>query len=446
VTRPLALFAAQTLAVVSILASLLVLAGRHPLRLDLSPNRSLTLSPHTRQVLKRLHDDVHATAFTSGQEQAIRQQIADLLRLYADAQPRLTTRMLDLDRSPGEAERLGISNYNVVVLESDGRHERVDPVTEENLTAGLLAVTGRETVIAYVVQGHGEPDVRDFDQRSGAGDAAAALTSDGFDVRPLAGAARIPPDAGLVILAGSTRELQPAEVAALDAYVRDGGRLLVLVDSDAPRSVLGLLDRYGIQPGNDVVVDEQAKLFGADGLSARVADLNEKLVPDRPVASALLPLAQSLRLEERPGTDAEYLAVTDETTWADVRGRPSGTERVFRAGTDRVGPLPVGAVVGVPAEGREGRLVAIGNSHFASNFQLGVLGNRDLLLVAAEVAARGNAALTAPRRRPTSAGPFSTLALTSREARAVFWAACVVPAVLLAGGAMIVALRRRRTA
>ena len=360
--RALALFVAQTLAVVSILASLLVLAGRHPLRVDLSPDRSLTLSPHTRQVLGGLHAEVRATAFTSNQEQAIRQQIADLLHLYDDAQPLITTRMLDLDRSPGEAERLTVSNYNVVVLESDGRRERIDPVTEENLTAGLLAVAGRSTIVAYVVQGHGEPNVRDIEERAGLGDAAAALTSDGFDVRPLPGAARIPPDAGLVVLAGPTHELQPAEVDALDGYVRGGGRLLVLVDTDAPRSVLGLLDRFGVTVGKDVVVDQDAKLFGADGLSARVAYLNEKLVPDRPAASALLPLAQSIRLEERPGMDAEYLAVTDETTWADVGGRPDGAERVFRAGTDRVGPLPVGALVRVPADGREGRLVAIGDS------------------------------------------------------------------------------------
>jgi hypothetical protein len=444
--RALALFAAQTLAVVSILASLLVLAGRHPLRIDLSADRSLTLSPHTLQVLGELHGEVHATAFTANQEQAIRQQIADLLRLYGDAQPLVTTRMLDLDRSPGEAERLGVSNYNVVILESDGRRERIDPVTEENLTAGLLGVTGRSTIVAYVVQGHGEPDVRDIDQRSGSGDAAAALASDGFDVRPLPGAARIPPDAGLVILAGPTRELQPAEVDALDGYVRGGGRLLVLVDTDAPRSVLDLLGRFGVEPGKDVVVDQHAKLFGADGLSARVAYLNEKLVSDRPAASALLPLAQSIRLEERPGMEAEYLAVTDETTWADVGGRPHGTERVFRAGTDRVGPLPVGAVVRVPAADREGRLVAVGDSRFASNFQLGVLGNRDLLLVAAEVAARGDQAIPAARRRPTSAGPFSTLALTAREARTIFWAACVLPAMLLGTAAAFIALRRSRTA
>ena len=39
--RPIALVAAQILAVASILASLLVLAGRHPMRIDLSPDSSL---------------------------------------------------------------------------------------------------------------------------------------------------------------------------------------------------------------------------------------------------------------------------------------------------------------------------------------------------------------------------------------------------------------------
>jgi len=447
VIRPIALLVAQTLAVASILASLLVLAGRHPVRFDLTPDRGLTLSPHTRQVLSRLRGPVVATAFTSGQDQGTRKQIADLLALYADVQPALTVRLLDLDRSPGEAERLGVSNYNVLVLESDGRRERIDPVNEDTVTEGLLAVGGRKTAIAYIVQGHGEPDVHDGDGRAGGAAAATALAGDGFDVRPLSGAARIPEDAGLVVLAGPTHELAPAEVDALDAWVRGGGRLLVLADPGTPKSVAGLLERFGVILERDVVVDEGARLFGADGLSARIAHWNPKLVPDAPASSALLPLAQSIRLEERPGIDAQYLAVTDETTWADTGNRADGTPRTFRTGMDLAGPLPVGVLARVPgAGGREGRLVVIGDAGFSSNLHLGVLGNRDLLLVAAEMAARAQDAMTAARRQPRTSGPFSTLVLTAREARVVFWAACGLPAALFAVGALVVAVRRRQTA
>ena len=90
--------------------------------------------------------------------------------------------------------------------------------------------------------------------------------------------------------------------------------------------------------------------------------------------------------------------------------------------------------------------MVIGDADFASNFQLGFLGNRDLLFIATEVTARAQDALTAPRHQPNSSGPFSTLVLTAREARAVFWAACVAPAALLALGAFAVALHRRRAA
>ena len=90
--------------------------------------------------------------------------------------------------------------------------------------------------------------------------------------------------------------------------------------------------------------------------------------------------------------------------------------------------------------------MVIGDAGFSSNLHLGVLGNRDLLLVAAEMAARAQDAMTAARRQPRTSGPFSTLVLTAREARAVFWAACGVPAALFAVGAVVVALRRRRTA
>jgi hypothetical protein len=447
VIRSLALFAAQAFAVVSILASLLVLAGRHPVRFDLTPERSLTLSPHTRQVLARVREPVTATAFTSGQEQGIRREIEDLLALYRDAQALFTPRVLDLDRSPGEAERLGVSNYNVVVLESGRRRERVDPVNEETLTGALLAVAGRPDAVAYVLQGHGEPDVRDTAQRRGGGDAAAALAGDGFEVRALPGAARIPADAGLVVLSGASRDLQPAELDALETYVRGGGRLVVLADPDGPRSVAALLHRFGVVANDDVVVDEQAALFGADGLSARVAEVNEQLVPERPAAGALLPVAQTFRLEARPGMDAKYLAVTDDTTWADEGGRPVATPRSFRPEVDRAGPLPVAAFVRVAApDGHEGRLVAIGDADFATNLHLAVLGNRDLLLVAAEVAARAQDALTASRRRPGVSGPFSTLALTAPEARGIFWAACVAPAAVLALSALVVALRRSRSA
>ncbi len=438
----------QTLLVAAILGCLMVVVMRHPWRLDMTLEQRFTLSPHTLEVLGRLHAPVDVTVFYSSQEGELRREMADLLGLYEDAAPSMTVRLLDLDRSPGAAERLGVSNYNVAVIESRGeggaRRERVDLVNEDMLTAALLKVAGVPSTIAYFVQGHGERDPNDEDERRGAGDAAAALTADGFVVRTLRGAAGIPDDAGLVVLAGPSRDFATAEIDALDAWVRRGGRLLVLTDPGTPASLVELLGRFGIEPGADIVVDEEARLFGTDGLSARIALLNQAMVPTAPAADALLPLAQSLRLVDREGVDGDYLAITSDRTWADVDRRALKDEPpIFRQGTDRRGPLPVAVVVHVAApDGRQGRIGVVGDADFAGNLHLNLLGNRDLLVTVAELVSRDDA-LTAPRRQGPARGTFSGLALTERDSRIVFWTGVVLPGTVFALVALVAARRRR---
>lgn len=443
--RAVVLLVVQTLTLLAILACVLWLAVRNPWRLDLTPERSFTLSPYTHDVLDRLQAPVDITVFYSSQEGAIRRAMSDLLALYRDASSRIRLHMLDLDRSPGAAERLGVSDYNVAVIEapraSGIRRQQIDLVTEDNVTAALLEVAGMPTLTAWFVEGHGEHDVRDTDDRRGAGEAARALAAEGFEVKSLTGAAQIPPDADLVVLAGATRALGAPEVDALTTFVKDGGHLLVLADPNSPPSVDALLQRFGVELGNDLVVDDQARLFGTDGLAARVAYLNQQLIPREPAAEAMLPLAQSLRLTDVPGMRAEYLAVTGEQTWADVDKRTGGGVAPFRPGTDRRGPLPVGAVVTVErGDAPPGRLVVLGDADFMTNLHLGVLGNRDLLGLLASLAARDQL-VTAERRRPAAQGVFSGLALTAREARLVFWVAVAGPALLFVLGG-IVAVRR----
>lgn len=451
-TRPVALLVLQAAVVLAILACVLVLVARSSWRLDLTPERRFTLSPHTREVLHRLEGKgrISVTAFYSAQEAVIRREMADLLALLTDAAPWLEVRLLDLDRSPGAAERLGVRNYNVAVVEAPGRdgavrREQVTLVNEETLTAALLEAAGMPTLPTYFLLGHGERDPRDEEGRDGAGDAARALELDGFDVRTLSGAAAVPDDAALVVVAGATRDLRPPEVNALSAFVRGGGRLLVLTDPGTPASVERLLAGFGIEPGNDVVVDVQARLFGTDGLAARIAYLNQQVVPELPEVQALLPVAQTLRLVETPGVRADYLAVTSEGTWADVDRRALGGEiPELRRGVDRSGPLPVAALARVPADdGLEGRVMAVGDADFVSNLHLGVLGNRDLLLLLAELTARDRA-IAAPRRPPTPQGRFSALFLTAREAQLVFWLAVAGPGTAFALAAVAAARRRRR--
>jgi ABC-type uncharacterized transport system involved in gliding motility auxiliary subunit len=450
-TRPALLLAVQTLAVSTILGCVVALATLHPIRLDLTPERQFTLSPYTREVLARLTTPVRVTVFYSTQADALRREMAELLARYREARPDTTIRHLDLDRNPGEARRLGVSTYNTAAVEAGDRRVLVELVTEENVTGALLAVAGTPPVPTYFVIGHGEYDPRDTDERRGASEAARALASEGFVVRVLEGAAVIPDDAGLVVLAGPRRELGAAEVDALAGWTARGGALLVLADPDAPAAVGRLLGRFGIELARDVVIDDQARLFGTDGLSARTAYVNQNVLPGATHVQALLPEAQSVRLVDTPGVRAEYLAITAETTWADVDRRSAG-EAAFRSGQDRRGPLPVAAVAFVTAAAggdgsprrREGTIGVVGDADFVTNLHLNVLGNRDLFLATAGLLGRADP-LAAARPSGPQGGTFSSLTLTATQARVILWGGSIAPAIGLAAVAGLLA-RRRRTA
>jgi gliding motility-associatede transport system auxiliary component len=441
--RPALVVAVQVAVVVAILACVLTLSVLHPRRLDLTPEHHFTLSAYTRDIIARLRDDVRISLFYSSQAGPLRHEMTDLLGLYREAQPRIDVHVYDLDRNPGIAKRLGVGAYNTAVVEAGERREQVEVVTEDGVTAALLRVAGTPPVATYFVVGHGERDPRDDDPRTGASDLARALASEGFEVEALEGAAELPADAGLVVLAGPTRDLRPPEVDALAAYVTGGGNLLVLADPDTPAGVAALVRRFGVEVARDLVVDERGRLFGTDGRSARVAYLNEGLVAEPPDVRALLPEAQSLRLLDAPGVRADYLAMTAESSWADVDRRAPDSAPTFRPGRDHQGPLPVAVFARVTAPGgREGRLVVIGDADFVSNLHLNVLGNRDLLLTAAELVARADP-LAASRPAAAPGGTFSPLTLTAREARLVFWGVVVAPTFALAAVALGLARRRR---
>ena len=110
--------------VTGVLACVVLIAHRHVWRLDLTPEKRFTLSPHSKEALARLDHDVTVTAFYSSQDPGMRQDLGDLLSLYAEESSRVRTRILDLDRSPGAARQLGVRTYNTAIVTAGDRHER----------------------------------------------------------------------------------------------------------------------------------------------------------------------------------------------------------------------------------------------------------------------------------------------------------------------------------
>lgn len=421
------------------------LAGRYGARLDLSAERSFSLSRATEEILGRLPREVRATVFYNGADSGRRRELADLFDRFQSASPRFRYRLLDLDRSPGAAGRYGISAYDTGVLETGESLAPLPSLGEAEIGGALLQLLGRTPGPVCFVTGHGGHDPRDRVARGGYGRIAAALEQAHAAVRVVD---RLPPGECRVAVLAGPQDLSPDEAAALAAQVRRGAGVLLLVDPPVPETVRAFVRGFGIG-AQGVVVDERHRAVAAEGYLVRVPNFDRDTFRNRVDDAALFSLATAVP----PAPDApdavrvKVLAMSGDSAWSTAGNDPPPPEPpAFGDGADRRGPVPLAAMArpaGVSDSAPAGALIVVGDSDFAANAHVDRGANAQLftaavaaLAEAPEIAAiRGDAAQRAK--------PFG-IALAAAEARALFWTAEVaLPGVCVLAG-WIATLRRRR--
>jgi ABC-type uncharacterized transport system involved in gliding motility auxiliary subunit len=273
----------------------------------------------------------------------------------------------------------------------------------------------------------------------------------------------VPENAAVLVVAGPKRDLLSEELTALDRYVQRGGKLLVLLDPEQAPALAKFLEKYGIRPGQDVIVDRLSRVLGGDYLIPVVSQYESHPITKEFTLASFFPFARTMDAASSPpqGVTVQVLARTGQGSWAETdRETLKQGQARFDPGKDRQGPVPVGAVATVevkppakkgettPVEGpgpgaavpRKARIVAYGTAAFASNNYLNLSGNKDLFLNSISWLAEEEDLISI---RPREA-KFTPLILTARQGQAAFWVGVVVPpAVALAAG-VTVGIRRRR--
>jgi ABC-type uncharacterized transport system involved in gliding motility auxiliary subunit len=431
-----------TLGLLGCAAVVLALTYRHNVRVDLTAQGAYTLSPHTRKILVALDQDVRATVFVRAEDPRT-PGIKDLLWRMRQETPRLSYELVDLNRSPARARAYGVDRYGALVFESGGKRRDIGNPDEGLMTSAILAVTRARARVVYFVTGHGEPAPTDGDRKSGASIAARALADELFTVRELSllGTGGVPADASVVVIAGSRREYLPEERAHLEAYLARGGDLLLLLEPDGPASLAALAAARGVVPLAEVVVDPSERLASGEGLTFKVAELDQRFLVSRTLEAApVFSQARPLRVAETGAPVVAFLR-TSPASYGVAAERPA-------AGGARGsgGPLTVGAAVlatagvgGPPT----GRLIVHGDADFATNALIEYLGNKDLLVNSVNWLARDEF-LIATRAQEKAAGREQFF-VTEAQGEMAFWLAAVVqPGLFLALGAAVLIRRRLR--
>jgi hypothetical protein len=427
-----------------------VLAERTNRRVDLTPTRALSLSPVTTKVLAQVTEPLHVTVYHRRGE---REVFAALLERVRIANPRVSYELLDLDRYPERARGDGVTQYGRALIEFQGRRVIVPAQPEEQLAGGILqAVHGRPRR-AVLTTGHGERVPGGDPQgisRFLAGLDAQGMTVDVVNLLD----GPLPAETDLVIVTGPKRDFLPEELTALASYLKGGGGMLLLLDPGNLPTMQAFLATMGIALGDDFVVDHERRVLATDGLAAVVEEFRRGNPVSEPAqnpieSGVVLPSARTVDVtREVPGVAAESIARTADSAWAMAdAGRARRGEEPSKAAHDVPGPLSVIvlAEVGGGEGTRRGRLVVVGDSDFASDAYLDVLGNRDVALNAvAWAAGEEELAGERPKNVPEVQRPLSPLVLTEQRARRLLaTVAGVVPGLVLLTGVLVATVRRR---
>ncbi|MYD87604.1 MAG: hypothetical protein F4Y14_16320 [Acidobacteria bacterium] len=445
--------------------------SRQNVRWDLTAAQQYSLSDQTRRVLEELDAPISVLVFA---REAEFPGFRDRLDEYAYVSSQVNVEYIDVDRSPVRARQYEVQAYGTIVFEYEGRIERTTSNSEQELTNALIkAVEGEERTV-YFVQGHGERDP-EGDDRDGYRAVRDALGRDNFRVESvvLAQTGEVPADATVMVVAGPSTDLLPAEADLLRDYLEGGGKLLLMLDppdteDDPPQpNLTALAGEWGIELGTDVVVDASGvgQLLGTDASVPVAATYPPHAITDGFNLLTAFPLARSVRPATGgvSGRTGVVVVETGARSWAeaDLSQLATGEVTLDEDAGDVPGPVPIATVVSQTIEEPEpapddedadgaadsnagdtdadddeppleARIAVFGDSDFASNSAVGIQGNRDLALNTINWLAQQENLIAIRPREPED----RRITLTADQQARVYWLSLLLLPGFIAGPAI----------
>ncbi len=386
---------AQTAILLAIVGLIGFLTTRYDYRLDITEARVHSLSDKTLRILDALEQDVEVVALVPTERQIVAR---DLLGRYEYASPRFRVEYSDPNTRPDLVENYTLTpeklESGVLQISLGGESVEVDEITEEKVTNALVQLTRTGEKKIYFLVGHNEHPVEGegAEEAQGYSLARQALINENYRVEPLLLAAKgdVPDDANVVVIGGPTRPLLAEETRALQRYLERGGAILVGIDPRANTNLGEALENWGIDLGDDIILDRVQGMFGRPMSPLAGEYGNHEITRDMREAT-LFEGARSVRARREAGGKFTEIVRTSRNSWAERDLEQLFQEKKAEYGEDDLrGPVAL-AVAGAPVLGdgsadtsgddaREARLVVFGDSDFATNQFLDVFRNRDLFV------------------------------------------------------------------
>jgi gliding motility-associatede transport system auxiliary component len=429
---------------VVVIVMLNFLGTRYHKRVDLSVEGVNTLSPQSCDVLDQLAEDVKIDVFLQAGRDPVLEELFDA---FKDRSKRVAVRFVDPQVSPEVAQEAGITQVPSIRIRMGDRNTVITETDEDAVTNAIQRVSTTERKKIYFVDGHGEPAIDDSQSIGGFGLFADSLRKQNYVVEKLflPEVQDVAQDAAALVVTATEKDYFPQEIEILDRYIHRGGRVMFLLEPREGPKLVDLVSKWGVNVGNDVIVDQQMRLFEGVtlGLDPVVSDYGDHPSVKTLKERSLFSIARSVRpaASSPKGVTVTPIAYTAKTSWAET-----DLDALFQqsqaqlSDADIPGPVSIavaaaGFVKDIGGQGDgEFEIAVFGDSTFATNKYWRQLFN-DALVLSVTGWLAGEPARISIGSRVIRA---SRAHLTPAQARSVFYlSVLVIPELILLLGVAV---------
>jgi ABC-type uncharacterized transport system involved in gliding motility auxiliary subunit len=434
------------LAFLGILIVINYVAFQNSPRVDLTEDKTNTLTTETMDTLAALTEPVKADAFFSSRFSSTTTE--ELLANYKrNSKGLFDYEFIDPEQDPVRANSAGVTRDGTIVLNQNGRTEQVSYSSEQELTNALVRLSNPGQRSVYFLTGHGEYSPDDSGDRSYSS-LKTTLEAKNYTVTTLNLLAerQIPADALALIAAGPTKPLSQDEVSLIDAYLAQGGSLVYLVE---PRVVTEFGDtidplaqylstNWGVDIGENMVIDLNynppvVALSGSYGQHA----ITEKMYNQ----ATIFPSARSVTVGLPPSdVTVTPLVATSDNSWAETSAEELANEVSYTDGVDTPGPIQLASAAENTTS--QARVVVVGDSDFAGGQYYAQYGNGDFITNIVDWAAQQDSLINLTPKTTTQRLLVSPSQLTMNLL--LLGVIIVIPGLVVVAGITVWIQRRRR--
>ena len=232
-------------------------AARKYKTFDFSLAQINTLSDQSIKLMGGITEDLKIYYFYKNGSEGVdqnRRNFSDTIKRYQDISSKLKVEIIEVGERPDLVEKFEIKQAaQVIFLEYKGRKAKVEKIDEQEITSALVKVTREKDKKVYFLTGHGELGFEPKQDGSSISLLKQLLEGSRYTVTEFnfLSKAIVPADADVVFVLSPSIQLLDVEIKALEAYLAQGGSIVLGLESKRSAGLENLISKVGLKLSNN---------------------------------------------------------------------------------------------------------------------------------------------------------------------------------------------------